>query len=80
VLATLLAWVGEKGDPVLGASLLLAYTVGYVAPLMLAGIFTASIKRILELRRWSGWITPASGVLLVGFGLFSLVTRLLPVA
>ena len=80
VLATLLAWVGEKGDPVLGASLLLAYTVGYVAPLMLAGIFTASIKRILELRRWSGWITPASGVLLVSFGLFSLVTRLLPIA
>ena len=80
VLATLLAWVGQKGDPILGGSLLLAYTVGYVAPLMLAGIFTASIKRILELRRWSGWITPASGVLLVGFGLFSLVTRLLPVA
>lgn len=80
VLATLLAWVGEKGDPVLGASLLLAYTVGYVAPLMIAGIFTASIKRILELRKWSGWITPASGVLLLGFGIFSLVTRLLPVA
>ena len=80
VLATLLAWVGEKGDPILGASLLLAYTVGYVAPLMLAGIFTASIKRILELRKWSGWITPASGILLVSFGIFSLVTRLLPVA
>ncbi|PZO44889.1 MAG: cytochrome C biogenesis protein, partial [Phormidesmis priestleyi] len=57
-----------------------AYTVGYVAPVMLAGIFTASIKRILELRRWSGWITPASGLLLVGFGLFSLVTRLMPIA
>ncbi len=80
VLATLLAWVGREGDPVLGASLLLAYTIGYVAPLMLAGIFTASIKRILELRRWSGWITPASGILLVGFGLFSLVTRFLPIA
>jgi cytochrome c-type biogenesis protein len=80
VLATLLAWVGERGDPLLGASLLLAYTVGYVAPLMLAGIFTASIKQILALRRWSSWITPASGVLLVGFGVFSLVSRLLPVA
>ncbi|NJM95978.1 MAG: cytochrome c biogenesis protein CcdA [Phormidesmis sp. RL_2_1] len=79
VLATLLAWVGKQGDPVLGGSLLLAYTVGYVAPLILAGTFTASIKRLLELRRWSGWITPASGILLVGFGLFSLVTRLLPI-
>jgi cytochrome c-type biogenesis protein len=80
VLATLLAWVGERGDPLLGAALLLAYTVGYVAPLMLAGIFTASIKQILALRRWSSWITPVSGVLLVGFGIFSLVSRLLPVA
>ncbi|MEM9161579.1 MAG: cytochrome c biogenesis protein CcdA [Cyanobacteria bacterium P01_F01_bin.4] len=79
VLATLLAWVGEKGDPILGSSLLLAYTLGYVAPLVIAGIFTASIKRLLAIRQWSGWITPASGVLLVGFGVFSLVSRLVPV-
>ncbi|MEM9904493.1 MAG: cytochrome c biogenesis protein CcdA [Cyanobacteria bacterium P01_D01_bin.44] len=79
VLATLLAWVGEKGDPLLGSSLLLAYTLGYVAPLVIAGIFTASIKRLLAIRQWSGWITPASGVLLVGFGVFSLVSRLVPV-
>ncbi|MEM6352128.1 MAG: cytochrome c biogenesis protein CcdA [Cyanobacteria bacterium P01_D01_bin.14] len=79
VLATLLAWVGEKGDPILGSSLLLAYTVGYVAPLVIAGIFTASIKRILSIRQWSGWITPVSGVMLVGFGVFSLVSRLMPV-
>jgi cytochrome c-type biogenesis protein len=77
VLATLLAWVGEKGDPVLGSALLLAYTVGYVAPLVIAGIFTASIKQLLSLRQWSGWITPTSGILLVGFGVFSLVSRLI---
>lgn len=80
VLATLLAWVGEKGDPILGSSLLLAYTVGYVAPLVIAGIFTASIKQLLAIRQWSGWITPTSGVLLVGFGIFSLVSRLMPLA
>lgn len=79
VLATLLAWVSATQDPVVGSVLLLAYTVGYVAPLVLAGTFTASIKRLLELRRWSSWITPASGALLVGFGVFSLMTRLLPV-
>jgi cytochrome c-type biogenesis protein len=59
----------------LGSVLLLAYTVGYAAPLVLAGTFTASVKKLLELRRWSGWITPASGALLVGFGVFSLLTR-----
>lgn len=78
VLATLLLWVSETRDPLVGGSLLLAYTAGYVAPLILAGTFTASIKKLLELRRWSGWITPASGALLVGFGVFSLLFRLFP--
>lgn len=78
VLATLLAWISTTGDPLLGAALLLAYTVGYVFPLVLAGSFTATIKRFLELRRWSGWITPASGILLVGFGVFSLLIRFVP--
>lgn len=76
VLAALLAWVGRTGDPVVGAGLLLAYTAGYVSPLIVAGTFTASIKGFLELRRWSGWITPLSGVVLIGFGVFSLLSRL----
>jgi cytochrome c-type biogenesis protein len=76
VLATILAWISATQDPVLGAALLLAYTLGYVAPLILAGTFTASIKKLLEVRRWSGWITPVSGILLVGFGVFSLWSRL----
>ena len=78
VLATLLAWVSGTQDPVLGSMLLLSYTAGYVAPLILAGAFTASIKRLLELRHWSGWITPASGIVLVGFGVFSLLSRVFP--
>ena len=80
VLATILAWISTTGDPVLGSALLLAYTTGYVAPLVLAGTFTATIKKLLELRRWSGWITPVSGALLVGFGVFSLLFRLVPAA
>jgi len=80
VLATLLAWVASTQNPWVGSTLLLAYTAGYVAPLILAGTFTASLKKLLELRRWSGWITPASGVLLVGFGVFSLLVRVLPAA
>lgn len=78
VLATLLAWISTTGDAVLGSVLLLAYTLGYVFPLVLAGTFTAAVKRLLSFRRWSGWITPASGVLLVGFGIFSLLLRVLP--
>jgi cytochrome c-type biogenesis protein len=78
VLATLLAWISTTQDPLLGSALLLSYTAGYVAPLILAGTFTASIKKLLELRRWSSWITPASGALLVGFGVFSLLFRFFP--
>lgn len=76
VLASLLAWVATTQDLILGGVLLLSYTVGYVTPLILAGTFTASIKKLLELRQWSGWITPVSGVLLVGFGVFSLLSRI----
>lgn len=75
VLATILAWISSTHDPFLGGGLLLAYTGGYVAPLILAGTFTASLKKVLELRQWSGWITPASGILLLSFGVFSLLSR-----
>lgn len=80
VLATLLTWISTTQDPLLGSLLLLAYTAGYSAPLILAGTFTASLKKLLELRRWSGWINPVSGSLLVGFGVFSLLFRLFPAA
>ncbi|MCP6758129.1 MAG: cytochrome c biogenesis protein CcdA [Fischerella sp. CENA71] len=76
VLASLLGWVASTQDLILGAVLLISYTAGHVAPLILAGTFTASIKKILELRRWSSWINPISGALLVGFGVFSLVSRI----
>jgi cytochrome c-type biogenesis protein len=80
VLATLLAWISSTQNPVLGGGLLLSYTSGYVLPIIVVGMFTASMKQFLSIRQWSGWINPASGVLLVGFGVFSLVTRLLPIS
>lgn len=46
VLATLLAYVSTTGDPVQGGSLLLAYTSGYVAPLMVAASFTVSCREV----------------------------------
>jgi len=76
VLVTLLAWVASTGAIGTGAMLLLAYTVGYVSPLIVAGIFTANLKQILSLRRWSGWINSFSGVVLIGFGVISLLSRL----
>jgi cytochrome c-type biogenesis protein len=76
VLASLLAWVATTQDVILGAILLISYTIGYVLPLILAGTFTATLKNLLALRRWSGWINSVSGCLLLGFGVFSLLSRL----
>ncbi|KAI9131516.1 cytochrome c biogenesis protein CcdA [Acaryochloris sp. CCMEE 5410] len=78
VLATLLAWISSTQDPILGGGLLLSYTAGYTAPLIIAGTFTAAIKRFLSIRKWSAWITPTSGVILVAFGVFSLLNHVLP--
>ncbi len=75
VLATLLAWVATTGSIGTGAVLLLSYTIGYVSPLILAGVFTASIKQLLSVRRWSGWINSLSGVVLISFGVISLLSR-----
>jgi len=79
VLATLLAWVMTLKQPVLGSLILFVYTAGYVVPIIVAGTFTAMAKQMLSLRQWSSWITPASGVVLIIFGVFTLLSRLLPV-
>lgn len=76
VLATLLTWVATTQNLLVGAGLLASYAIGYVVPLILAGTFTATLKKIMELRRWSSWINPVSGALLLGFGIFSLLSRL----
>jgi len=76
VLATLLAWVASTQKLVVGAGLLLAYTSGYVVPLILVGTFSSTLQTLLSLRQWSSWITTLSGVLLIAFGVISLVIRL----
>jgi cytochrome c-type biogenesis protein len=76
VLASLLAWVASRQNLLLGSGLLLAYTAGYVLPLILVGIFTGSLKRLLQLRQWSGWLPPISGAVLLSFGVITLLSRL----
>ncbi|URR36840.1 cytochrome c biogenesis protein CcdA [Thermosynechococcus sp. HN-54] len=76
VLATLLAWVATTQNLLVGAGLLLAYTTGYVAPLILVGVFSGTLQKLLALRQWSSWITTMSGVLLIAFGVIALAIRL----
>ncbi|GMN63095.1 hypothetical protein TIFTF001_032174 [Ficus carica] len=44
VLATLLGYVATSKDPVIGGSLLLTYTTGYIAPLLLAASFAGALQ------------------------------------
>ncbi|XP_021758731.1 cytochrome c-type biogenesis ccda-like chloroplastic protein [Chenopodium quinoa] len=78
VLATLLGYVASTKDPLIGGSLLLTYTTGYVAPLLLAASFAGALQRLLSFRKFSAWINPLSGALLLGGGLYSLLDRLFP--
>eukprot|EP00193_Tetraselmis_chui_P008797 CAMPEP_0177767006 /NCGR_PEP_ID=MMETSP0491_2-20121128/8837_1 /TAXON_ID=63592 /ORGANISM="Tetraselmis chuii, Strain PLY429" /LENGTH=125 /DNA_ID=CAMNT_0019283477 /DNA_START=1 /DNA_END=378 /DNA_ORIENTATION=- len=75
VLATLLAYVSTTGDPFKGGVLLLAYTSGYVSPLLLAATFTDALSRMLTLRQYSAWVTPASGALLLAGGTYTLLSK-----
>mmetsp|Transcript_8528 Transcript_8528/g.24466 ORF Transcript_8528/g.24466 Transcript_8528/m.24466 type:complete len:347 (+) Transcript_8528:123-1163(+) len=76
VLATVLAYVSTTGDPVKGGVLLLAYTLGYVSPLLLAATATDSLSKIMAARQYSAWVTPISGGLLVAGGTYGLLSRL----
>ncbi|GKV15876.1 hypothetical protein SLEP1_g26616 [Rubroshorea leprosula] len=49
VLATLLGYVAASKDPIIGGSLLLTYTTGYVAPLLLAASFAGALQFIFKM-------------------------------
>ena len=51
---------------------------GYVAPLLAAASATGALTRVLALRQYSAWVTPASGVLLVAGGVYSVLSRVAP--
>lgn len=78
ILATLLAYVSTTKDPITGSGLLFAYSLGYVSPLMGAAIFAGALQKILSVRAWSGWVTTASGFLLLAGGTYGLLTRIVP--
>jgi cytochrome c-type biogenesis protein len=73
VLLTILAWVSASGNPWLGGAFLFSYSLGHATPLVLAGVFTGTLKALLSLRRWSGLINKVAGVLLIFTGTLSIL-------
>ncbi|KAB2615820.1 cytochrome c-type biogenesis ccda-like chloroplastic protein [Pyrus ussuriensis x Pyrus communis] len=78
VLATLLGYVATS-KPRYRRQLTLTYTSGYVAPLLLAASFAGALQSLLSFRKFSAWINPISGALLLGGRVYTFLDRLFPV-
>lgn len=44
-------------------------------PLLTAAAFTGALSRLLSMRKYSAWVTPASGMLLLAGGTYGLLSR-----
>lgn len=73
VLAAILTYVMSQGGALIyGATLLFVYALGRGVPILLAGTFTGALKQMRRMGRWSGVMEKASGVILLGVGLYFL--------
>ena len=70
VLAAILTYVMVQGALLYGAVLLFVYALGRGVPVVLAGTFTGAVKHLQSLGRWSNFIERASGVIMLGVGLY----------
>ena len=79
-LPTLAFAAGLAADPVLGAVLLLGYTLGYSTPLLLAastgGQFLANLQGG-DYGKIAPWITPLTGGILLWYGTNGILTAVL---
>ena len=72
-LAAILTYVMARQEALIyGAALLFVYALGRGAPIVLAGTFTGVVKQVQALGRWSPVIEKASGVIILGVGLYFL--------
>ncbi len=70
VLVAILTYVMAEGALLYGASLLLVYALGRGVPVVLAGTFAGSMKRLRAAGRWTAAIERASGLVVVSVGLY----------
>ena len=75
VLAVLLGWIAQSGQPMVGVVLLSSFGLGQVMPLLLAGTFAAAVPKLLALRPIGRWVPPISGVVLLTSGVLTLLAR-----
>lgn len=70
VLAATLSYAAHEGSPLYGAGLLFLYGLGAGLPVMLLGTLVGDVARRLDRQGWRIWVDRATGVALLGFGLY----------
>ena len=75
VLAVLLGWIAQSGNPLTGIVMLATFGVGQVLPLLIAGTAAASIPNLLSLKPIGRWIPPISGIIFLTTGFLTLMAR-----
>ncbi|VAX23561.1 Cytochrome c-type biogenesis protein DsbD, protein-disulfide reductase [hydrothermal vent metagenome] len=68
----LLAYVGEKGDPLLGFSMFFVLALGLGLPFLFLAIFSGAISVIPSSGMWMVWVKQVFGVILLGMALYFL--------
>lgn len=72
VTVAVLAYAAKIGTPVWGATLLFAYAIGRSLPLLVAGVLAGSALTLTVSEVWTTRARTASGVILIGAGLYLL--------
>lgn len=70
VLAVLITYASSQGRAGFGGLLLFSYGLGHGVPLILAGTFTAALKRLPVLQKYGSYVTYLSGIIMLGLGLY----------
>lgn len=74
ILASLLSFVAFGGNATYGGLLLFVYGIGIAIPVIVLGSAAASIAARLDARGWRPIVDRATGVLMIGLGLFVVAT------
>lgn len=76
-LYSILLYAGTTGSPVLGAQMMLAYSVGLAIPYILVGYsFSSAIAAIKKAKKARRWVSLVAGLLMVFLGYLMLTGRL----
>ena len=75
VLATLLAWVSQSRNPLISIIFLFFFGLGQVTPLIIVGITTENMRKLLELRKYSQVIPFLSGFVLLSLGVLNIISN-----